>query len=108
MSYKAHTFNFDIGDTGVSQSDDGTTGTLVNIDVTLEPPTGWTIVNVASITPQGGAVATSSASPPSDDATTPWSVAASADFTDRPYPMASETLVYQVTCILGEGFLEAS
>jgi hypothetical protein len=103
MGYRVLTFNFSIGDTGVTQTDDGSGGTVVNLNgASLTPPAGWTIINVVSVTSEvGSAAGPISLTAPSDDGSTPWIVYAYTDSTN-PYPMASSTPAYQVIAIAGD------
>lgn len=97
MGYKVLTFEYKIGNTGVTQTNDGSGGAQVSVSADLHPPFGYTIINVVQFQP----TVTSYVNPPSDDGTTPWSFGASYDYMGT-YPLANGTSVLTVTAIAGD------
>jgi len=106
MGYQVLTFNYNIGDTGITQGDDGNGGTSVGINVSLIPPFGWTILNVVSVITSNpvdnpGLDVGPTVTPPSNDGGTPWTVSAGADYEGLSHPIAAATPVFQITVIAG-------
>lgn len=103
MAYKVFTFSPKVGDTGVTQADDGSGGTEVSVALDLTVDTGWFIVNIISVMPDGIYNAPPTITAPSS--TNPWNVQFQTDFSSSPYPVASGTGAGTITVLAGEGFL---
>jgi len=97
MGYKVLTYTFSIGDTGVTQSDDGTGGAQISISASLTPPSGWSIINVAVTEPAEAGFTVGV--PTSDDGV--WGVSVDFDYGGS-YPLAGDTPVFTVFCIAGD------
>jgi hypothetical protein len=103
MGYRVHTLQFNIGDSGVTQSNDGSGGTDVTFEVNLVPPFGFTILNLALIqTDIGNLTFGPTIYPPSPDGTSPWHIYLTSHAAGTPYPVDDGTLALSVTVIMGD------
>lgn len=103
MSYRVLTLNYKIGDAGVTQSDDGSGGNTIGINVSATPvPFGWTILNIVNASAMVGVLGGGPViGAPTDDGVAPWSISAAVYNEGVPPPLAFGTLVLTVTAIAG-------
>ena len=96
-------YTYCVGDSEVSQDDDGTGGTFANLAAQLQPPFGRTIRNVAAVNGLLAAGTLITIAPPQDgNGEYPWSAAVSnADIGNTVYPMTAGVPVFQVIAISG-------